>query len=105
MFGSSRKPSHDSYHPTDPASLPAVQRRVSLAVARLQAEVVIKYATAQAEAEAIGKLTLASLGHEVATLNYGESLASGRRAVLELTARKVSQQAAINDRNLMRWSS
>jgi hypothetical protein len=57
----------------------------------------------KAEADALGSLTIYCLGQEVSTLNFGEGLAGGRRAVLELTARKVSQHAALNDRNILRW--
>ena len=58
---------------------------------------------ALAENRAIGSLTFNAIGSEVETLNYGEALASGRRAVLELTARRVGQQAAMADRTILKW--
>ena len=81
----------------DPYGRPAglADRQIAATEARLQ--------IALAETRAIGSLTFNTLGAEVETLNYGEALACGRRAILELTARRVGQQAALDDRTILRW--
>ena len=101
MFG--RQRDSDPLSGQAATSVVVHQRRAEMLAARHQSESLAKREMAKADVEVLSSLSAYSLGHEISTLNLGEGLAGGRRAVLELTARKVSQQAALNDRLILKW--